>query len=143
MTPSEFVQRLEELGIPEDGYQALFLLPLVEVAWADRQIDAGERRKILDIARDQGLLTGGAEALLMGWLEQRPLRRYFVRGRRLFADLVRHDVDEDFTADRRDDTIALCLEIAQATGGIFGVGAVCDQEKKVLAAIKKTLGAAN
>ncbi len=143
MNKSDLVERLEELGIAEDSYQVLCLLPLVEVAWADLEMDESERGRILDIARDKGLLTGGAEALLMGWLEQRPLRRYFVRGRRLFADLVRHDVDEDFTAERRDDTIALCLEVAQAAGGIFGVGAVCDQEKEVLAAIKKTLGAAN
>ena len=52
---------------------ALALVPLVEVAWADGQLDRKERGAILERAKESGIGAGSMEhALLEAWLDRRP-----------------------------------------------------------------------
>lgn len=61
------------LGVRAENVAALVLAPLVAVAWADRQLDAEERRAILAAEQHYGIDPGSdAGKLLATWLEARP-----------------------------------------------------------------------
>jgi tellurite resistance protein len=50
---------LAELKIPREAYRVVMLLPLVYVAWADGKIQSQERKLIMRIAEERGLLDHG------------------------------------------------------------------------------------
>src|SRR5687768_16926045 len=66
ITKPAVLEKLMELGIRAETVAALSIVPLVEVAWADGELDAKERRAVVDRA---GVAPGSTEgALLEAWL---------------------------------------------------------------------------
>ena len=73
----ELLQRVREAGISLDTAPALFLAPLVQVAWAGG-VAKGEHDTVLRIARDRGIETDSpAYAQLEEWLRIRPADALF------------------------------------------------------------------
>lgn len=61
------------LGVRTESVAALVLAPLVAVAWADRQLDEGERKAVLAAGQHYGIdPKSEAGQLLSIWLEARP-----------------------------------------------------------------------
>src|SRR5258705_4446612 len=73
MTDDAVLDKLVELGLRSNTIAALSLVPLIEVAWADGEIQDNERTAILQGAHGKGLESGtdGYE-LLQTWLKSRP-----------------------------------------------------------------------
>ena len=63
---------LEEFKIPREAYRVIMLMPLVYVAWADRKIQDQERKLIMQIAAERGLLENGGREALEHWLSVPP-----------------------------------------------------------------------
>jgi len=63
---------LAELKIPREAYRLVTLLPLVHVAWADGKIQREERKLILQIAAERGILENGGRETLEHWLTTPP-----------------------------------------------------------------------
>ena len=61
------LDKLVELGIGAETLTAMTLVPLVEVAWADGQMDAKERHAILKGAEAQGIGAGTPSGMLLAW----------------------------------------------------------------------------
>lgn len=120
----EVVKReLDALGLREDSYRAILLLPLVEVAWADGEIQAAEREEILSYGSGNQLLEGGARAVVEDWLTERPSPDYFARGRAALVRLA-HKPDgfgRDIRPGDVDNVVAYCDVIADSAGGLFGM----------------------
>lgn len=67
------LERLVDIGITTATLSAVSLVPLVEVAWADRNLDEREKNAILHGARGKGIEEGSAAyGMLEGWLSKRP-----------------------------------------------------------------------
>ena len=73
MTDDAVLDKLVELGLKPNTIAALSLVPLIEVAWADGEIQDNERTAILQGAHGKGLEEGtdGYE-LLQTWLKGKP-----------------------------------------------------------------------
>jgi hypothetical protein len=72
------LDQLADLDIEPVTWTAISLIPLVEVAWADGQMDEKERRAVLAAAEANGVFVDSPSyALLQGWLERRPDGRLF------------------------------------------------------------------
>src|SRR5436190_20543496 len=73
MTDDKVLDKLVELGLRSNAIAALSLVPLIEVAWADGEIQDNERTAILQGAHGKGLEQGtdGYE-LLQTWLKAKP-----------------------------------------------------------------------
>lgn len=132
---------LAELKIPRENYRLVMLLPMVYVAWADRRIQERERRLIMQIAEQRGLLENGGRATLEHWLNVAPT------GPQLKTDLAalnelcsshRHGPD-GFDADCAQMLIAYCQDVADAAGSVLGLtSARSEAERSAL----KTIAAA-
>ena len=119
----QVIKALDALGLDSDSYRAILLLPLVEVAWADNEIQPQERKEILSYAEGNALLAGRAHDVVQEWLTERPTRDYFARGREVLVNLA-HKPDgfgRDIGPHQVDDIVEYCDIIAESAGGIFGM----------------------
>lgn len=135
-----FLRRLQALGVRPEAAVALVMVPLVLVAWGDGNLDEKERGAILDAARKRGVAAERiAGELMRNGLASKPdpklLATWTAYARRLWGR---------FTADERwamrENLLRSARQVAEATGGLFGIGSkVSAGERKVLADIEAVL----
>lgn len=119
---AKLVRELDALGLSQEAYRAILLLPLVEVAWVDGEIQPQERVEILSYAEGNQLLAGDAHKVVEDWLTNRPTDDYFARGRKVLVRLAHQS--EGFANDigpgEVDDIVQYCEVVADSAGGLFG-----------------------
>jgi tellurite resistance protein len=137
---------LKELRVPREAYRVVALLPLVYVAWADGKIQKSERDVILRIAREQGLLDRGGGDALDRWLSEPPSKHQLKVDLAALNELARSDrrMQADFGADEEQLLLAWCQDVADAAGGLLGLGrARTDAETAALKTIAGALDLRN
>ncbi len=127
------LERLIAMDIRPDTLAALTLVPLIEVAWADGNIDDNEQAAILQAASTTGLDKGSPSAqLLEAWLKQPPTPDV----RRAWKDYVSAllaTLDADAKSAFKDDILGRARSVAEAAGGFLGLGSkVSKSEQAVL-----------
>lgn len=102
--------------------QALSLVPLVRVAWADGHLDAKEQEAILKAASAQGINPAhpGHDAL-RSWLTEAPSDTLFNTWRNYVRELGM-TMGKDAFAKVRAEIMQRCLCVAEAAGGFLGLG---------------------
>ncbi len=115
------IQELADLGAPQ-FLAVLGIFPLVEVAWCDGNVSAQERKAVLTAAADMGLpVDSPSHKLLDRWLETRPVENAVS----LWTDYVQAvcgTLKPETVAKLKRGVMGRAKKIAQATGGILGVG---------------------
>jgi len=121
----QLVESLAKLGLNEQNYSALVLLPLIQVAWADGKIQRSEKRLILQIAEDHGFLKGGGQQVVNGWLAGRPTDEELSLGARTLVGLALLAEEDDDASTVTIKTLTELLDfshlVARAAGGLFGL----------------------
>jgi len=101
---------------------AMALLPLVEVAWCDGDVSPKEQEAILKGAEGIGVAQGSpVHQFLHNWIQQRPSPKALAA----WNDYVRAicaTLDPETTAKLKQAIIGRAEKIAQAAGGILGLG---------------------
>ena len=139
ITEVALLDHLIDLDITPETAAAFEALPLVEVAWAEGDVDAEERWRVLGIATAFGLELGSsAHAQLELWLKRRPAQDLYDAWYR-FAEGRFSTPD---AADRARRVFEGSREVAIAAGGLFGFGAVSGAEREALAHIRQALDGA-
>jgi len=125
--------RLLDLGVGGDTLAALSLVPLVEVAWADGNVDAREREAILAAAAASGLAREGAGGrLLDGWLARAPGSDMLDAWRDYVAGVCA-TLSGDEKRTFKQELLGRARAVAEAAGGFLGLGdKVSDSERAVL-----------
>lgn len=112
----ELLARVRELNLTRETATALFLTPLVQVAWAEGSVGNREREAVLRLARQRDIDEDSPTyAQLVEWLKVRPSDALFDVGLELikygFAVLPPNEREE-----RIDRLIDACHEVAAASG---------------------------
>lgn len=134
------LDRLVALGIEPEAVTALGLVPLVQVAWADRTLHDREREAVLRAAEASGVGSDhpGRE-VLDGWLRERPGRELLEAWKGYAAALA-----ESLEAPERDalrrEILDRARSVAEAAGGFLGLGKVSDAEEAVLEELATAFG---
>lgn len=140
LTDDELVGKLADLGIKKETIPVLHLVPLLQVAWADGEIQAGERELLLEAAGSTGV-TGEALTALEGMLEKKPDPAFFDAA----LDFIRNMVaalPEGEAEAAKGNLVDLAWRVADASGGVFGLwGRVEADEKNALRSIAEKLTA--
>ena len=114
---------------------------MLQVAWAEGGVSAAERAMIINLARTRDIVAGSdADAQLQEWLDQKPSEATFRKASRLIGAILDHPAGSQVQV-KPDDLLKYCEQIAHASGGLFGIGAVSAEEKKVLQQITAVLKA--
>jgi tellurite resistance protein len=144
MNDLELIAELHKLGLDADSFRAIALLPLIEVAWVDRAVQAQERKSILLIARAHKLLEGAAANVVENWLSTRPTDETFKKGREILGILAhrKSGLGADMPEHITDTVVELCSVVAESAGGLFGVFfTVSTEERRAIHRIAEHLNA--
>ena len=134
------LEGLIQLGISVDTLSAISLVPLVEIAWADHNMDEDEKHAIVRAAEAKGIAIGtSAHELLTDWLVKRPDNALFAAWKDYVGELL-----EQLTDAQRivlyHQVIKRTRDVAQAAGGFLGVKTVSKTETDVLADLNAVFG---
>jgi len=138
MTDADVIRALADLGIDEQSVRALPLLPLIQVAWADGEVQPAERTLIEQLAVDRFELGDEGHRLVANWMRYPPSPSYLERGRKVLHAVAQRE-DAGLDADDLGDVVKLAKKVAKASGGLFGIGSVSRSEADALDEIAKAL----
>lgn len=127
------LKKLVELEIQPDLLATLALVPLVEVAWADGEIQDNERKAILDSATKTGMSKGSIDyTILEEWLKKNPPKSlltawiHYVEG--LCETLTPEECD-----NLKHNLLDQARTVAESAGGFLGlVSPISRKEQAVL-----------
>jgi tellurite resistance protein len=115
------------------------LVPLAAVAWADGSLDEKERKAVLNAASERGIKPGTASyTLLETWLKQKPSQKLMDVWKR-YTRSIWEQITKEEQVLLRVNIVGRAREVAQAAGGVLGVGSISPQEKAVLEELEKVL----
>lgn len=140
VTDEALLDRLVELNLDGELMAAFNILPIVEVAWADGDVDDREFRAVLQAAEQHGLHPGGkAYAMLETRLREGPSRD----ARKLwfhYAEALRKTLGRVQLERFRKDLVETCWRIAETSGGVLNLAfKVSANERKVIEAVERAL----
>ncbi|HEX7842104.1 MAG TPA: hypothetical protein VF469_31750 [Kofleriaceae bacterium] len=132
MTDDTVLDQLVVLGMRGNTIAALSLVPLIQVAWADGEIQDNERTAILQGAHGKGLEEGSdGYELLQTWLKRQPGDELFTAWEAYIKALASQLNDEQNRL-LKNQIVGFAKLVATAAGGILGFGKVSASEEKVL-----------
>ena len=136
----EVLEKLISLEIRPETLATLFAIPLIEVAWADGEMDEKERNELFRFAEKAGLRQKNINPSVMAvWLKKRPdpaLRDAWVQ----YIKALCGKLSESERRALKDDVIADARAVAQAAGGIFGFHKESVAEQRVLSQLEAAFG---
>ncbi|MFB6264636.1 MAG: hypothetical protein ABEL76_13580 [Bradymonadaceae bacterium] len=117
-TTEEVAEEALALGFDQNTARVLPLLPLIQVAWIDGEIQLGETRRINDLAHEYGIENGTeAHDFLDLLLQERPSDSYFERANRV----IRHLLQAGNAKWDGDSIVDLAKTVAESSGSFFGL----------------------
>ena len=136
MTDDAVLDKLVGLGLKTNTIAALSLVPLIEVAWADGEIQDNERNAILQGAHGKGLEQGSdGYELLQSWLRKKPTSELFDAWDAYIKALASQLNDEQNKL-LKNQIVGFAKMVAASAGGFLGIGKVSAGEEKVLSRIE-------
>jgi hypothetical protein len=132
ITDDAVLTRLVEMGIESETLAAIAVVPLIEVAWADGEVDEKERKAILSGLGKAGVAAGGIEQQLVeSWLEHRPEPKLLDAWRQYLHGLCEKMTEAERTSFR-DEVMKSARAVAEASGGVAGLFKVSAAERDML-----------
>jgi hypothetical protein len=119
VSDTELQTRLTQIGYDADTARVIFLIPLLEVAWADGRVEEEESSEILNFVHQLGIEPASkASTLVSKWLKALPNDALFENGKEYLAPFVKtyRKAGKDLAAS----ILEACEHIADASHGIFG-----------------------
>jgi hypothetical protein len=130
-------QELLDLGFTAETVTLLPLVPILQMAWAEGGVSQSERELIVRFARSRGIAEGSAADLqLATWMAKQPSEAVFAGAGRLIRAVLDSGADPGLNAD---DLVAYAEKIASASGGVFGIGKISSEERKLLSGLTDDL----
>lgn len=132
------LDKFVELNITPNLLASLFVLPLLEVAWADGELDAKEREAVLKASSDGGLVKGSLDyQLLESWLKERP-SKHFLDAWLHYMEGLREVLSQEELDNLKVAFLDRARHVAEAAGGILGFGTkISAKEQEVLTKMEK------
>lgn len=135
----EVLRELQDLGYSRETVNLFYLVPLLQVAWSEGSVTSRERELIVGVARTHNIHEGTAgDAQLKEWLGDRPSEQFFIRTNRIISTLLKALGPEERSASS-DRLVALCTDVAEASGGFLGLGKVSEAERLAIEAVAAEL----
>ena len=135
---AKVLDTLIAMNLAKDTFAAFALYPLVEIAWADGEVDEKERKAFLAAAAEHGLAPGmPAHAALEGFLKTKPSEDAR-KAWQAWATELNRTLDAAERRKVREGLSQRARRVAEATGGFLGLGnKISANEQRVLDAIDK------
>ncbi len=142
LSDAEVLAKLREAGLGPAHVAIVRVLPALEVAWSDGAVGKAEGALLKEQLRrhsDEQQPSAEAVAMLDGFLLARPPDHLFDRARRA-AQVAVSAAGEAKGRDLATRIVADARAIAEAAGGLLGLGTVSTPERRALDSLAASLG---
>lgn len=114
ISDAALLRKLVELNIQAEVLAILLIIPLIEVAWADRKIDEEERAAILNAAENNKIFGGPIDrSLFEHWLQVEPPKG-FLGGWIFYMQGLCQLLSEEERRALKSDILARARTVAEA-----------------------------
>lgn len=128
----EMVRTLVSEGVSPTTLFAVTMVPLIEVAWADGQVQPAEREALLSGSADHGLHPEQIQyQVAAAWLNEAPPPALFDAWVAYISALDEHLFARERTL-LMSMLVARAQDIARAAGGFLGIGSMNEKEQRVI-----------
>ncbi|MDO8302849.1 MAG: hypothetical protein Q7T18_06385 [Sedimentisphaerales bacterium] len=129
----EVLEKLVMLNVRPETLVSLGQVPLIEIAWADGEIDAKEREAMLKAVENAGFEKGSINyTVIESWMTHRPPKELLSAWVH-YAQGLCENLTEEEKERFREKTIDRATLIAKASGGLLGLGnKISAAEQKVI-----------
>lgn len=133
------LDQLLEMGLCHETVIALFLVPVIEVAWADGEIQKAEKEAILRAAAMEGIAKESrTHEMLEKWLVEPPDDRLLETWKGLVKSL-KGVLDRDRFEAMRVELLTHAIGVAESARSFLGLGEkVSKKERDMLALLEDT-----
>jgi tellurite resistance protein len=139
----EVLTKLRAMGFGPSHVALVHVLPALEVAWSDGAVGQAEGELLKELLRrhsDGQQPSAEAIAKLDDFLATRPPDLVFDQARRAAQIALSSGADEDKRREVATRIMAEARAVAEAGGGLFGLGTVSTPERRALEALAAALG---
>lgn len=133
---AELLEELVRLKVTPETLSAFRMIPLLAVAWSDRKLDREERDALLDAASRKGIHAGSPSYRLLDEWMQRPPSPQLMEAWFNYVQEICDALSPSAVSALKAEIVGQAEVVAQAAGGLFGIGAVSREEKSVLEQIR-------
>lgn len=128
----KILEHLINLGITPTVMASLVILPLVEVAWADGELSAEEKKTVLEQASKGGLAKGSVNyTILEAWLKERPEKK-FLDAWLHYIEGLKESLDAAELELLKNELLERAIKVATSSGGFLGLGSKISLEEKAV-----------
>jgi hypothetical protein len=135
------LEKLVALNIRPETLATLIGIPLIEIAWADGEMDKRERKKLFEYAEKSGLRKKGLDPEIMSTLLQNRPDPALLEAWMQYMQTLSKQLTEDERKSFREELMADARSIAKAAGGILGYGTISAEEKALLSKLESAFKA--
>lgn len=132
ITDDAVLEQAVRIGLSEETFAAISLIPLLEVAWADGLVDLREKEAILLAAEANAIKKDStAYKLLQSWLD----RSYNPQLISLWQDFIlvlSQKMSSEELLSLRNEVVKRAYQIALSSGGLPVLGTLSQDEKRVI-----------
>ena len=126
----------------DEDLSLLFLIPLVQMAWAHGAVSPREKRVIFDAAREEGIdHRSSLNDTLDKWLVYQPSRAFYVDCLGLIKSMLQNMTVKE-RAKKRERLFERCRTVAASAGGrsLMDVNHhISEEERELLAEFEQVL----
>ncbi len=132
------LEKLVQLDIHPETLASIAIIPLVEIAWADGQIDKKECEAILYGAENAGFAKDSMDyALLERWLQHKPDKKLLEAWKHYIQGLC-EKLNPEEKKSLETEIFSHASDVAKASGGFLGLGSkISNSEKALIEEMKK------
>jgi hypothetical protein len=137
----DILRELQRLGYTAETVKLLYVVPLIDVAFADGTVSEPERAAIIAASRAHGVEPESpADRQVVQWLTEPPSAVLFDGTLHVLGALLQRRPPDQRAAVTRD-LLDSCATVASASGGILGIRTISDKEQRVVDRIRYELEA--
>ena len=145
LTDQQLAERIFALGFDAESASVLFVLPLIQVAWASGDVSRAERAQVLKVLELRKVARGSKAWLLTETLlEERPSESFLIETRALLKAIVQQHAQQTPGTEgpgEARELIDICMAVADASGGELGIGnRVSKEEEAAIRSIAEAFG---
>jgi len=138
ITNGKLLDKFLQMEIRPETLTSISLVPLIEVGWADGTLDDLERDSILKAVEKFGWRKTSIDYLLLArWLANKPEPILFDLWKEYIRNLC-NNLSENEVSALKTEILSHATAVANASGGIMGIGKICAEEKAVLKEIENS-----
>jgi hypothetical protein len=132
------LEKFIELDLRPETLASISMVPLIQIAWADGNVDPKEKDAILNAVGKFGWTPDSLNyGLLNQWLNNKPSTSLLTAWKD-YVDALCHKMTNEEVAHFKKEIMEHVTVVAEAAGGFLGIGKISAEERNMISQLENT-----